>query len=289
VNVNLLSPVQVRRLLERCGLRPKKRLGQNFLIDRNVLQKILDAAELDRESAALEIGPGLGTVTREIAEVAAKVVAVEADRSLMPVLSETVGDFPNVEIVHADFLKLDLPSFLAAHFGETRCVVVANLPYYITSPIITRLIEAKQAVERMVLMVQEEVAERLTAQPASESYGALSVFVQYHCLVRTVARVKRTVFYPSPEVDSALVRLDVRASPAVNVPNEGLFFRIVRASFGQRRKTLLRSLSGSPELGWTRQTADAVLARAGIDPVRRGETLSIEEFASLARAATSNQ
>jgi 16S rRNA (adenine1518-N6/adenine1519-N6)-dimethyltransferase len=289
MNVNLLSPIEVKRLLERYSLRPKKRLGQNFLIDRNVLDKILHAAQLDRTSAVLEIGPGLGTVTREIAEVAAKVVAVETDRSLLPPLSETVGDFANVEIVHADFLKLDLPSFLAVHFGQSRCVVVANLPYYITSPIITKLIEARERIERMVLMVQGEVAERLNAEPASEGYGSLTVFVQYHCQVRTVARVKRTVFYPAPEVDSALVRLDVRRSPAVSVPDDRLFFRIARASFGQRRKMLVRSLSGSPELGWTRQTAEAVLEAAGIHPTRRGETLSIEEFANLARAAASNQ
>lgn len=286
VDVNLLSPAQVTQLLARHGLRPKKRLGQNFLIDRNVLRKIIDAAELTSESHVLEIGPGLGTVTREAAEVAAKVVAVEMDRDLIPVLEETVGGCPNVEIVHADFLRLDLPAFLESHFGEARCTVVANLPYYITSPLIIRLIDVKDRIERMIVMVQQEVADRLAAQPGTKDYGSLTVLIQYHCFVRMVARVKRTVFYPAPEVDSAIIRLDVRPSPAVDVPNEALFFRIVRAAFGQRRKTLPRALSGSPDLGWTREKAGSALTKAGIDPGRRGETLSLEEFAEIARAAS---
>ncbi|MBI2843042.1 MAG: 16S rRNA (adenine(1518)-N(6)/adenine(1519)-N(6))-dimethyltransferase RsmA [Armatimonadetes bacterium] len=285
MNFNLLSPSEVKRLLERYVLRPKKRLGQNFLIDRNVLRKIIEAAELDAGSVVLEIGPGLGTVTQEAASLAAQVVAVEADRDLIPVLSETVGRCENVEIVNADFLQLDLPSFLTSRFGEKKCIVVGNLPYYITSPLITKLIEAREHIERMVLMVQQEVAERLAAEPATEGYGSLTVFVQYYCQVRIVARVKRTVFYPAPEVDSSIVRLDIRESPAAAVQDEALFFNIVRSAFGQRRKTLLKSLSGSPTLGWNRETAGAVLARAGIDPVRRGETLSIDEFAAIARAA----
>ena len=286
---NLLSPTEVKRILASHGLRPKKRLGQNFLIDRNVLRKILDAAELDPSSLVLEIGPGLGALTREAALAAAKVVAVEVDRNLIPVLQETVGDLDNVEIVAADFLELDLPEFLSSRFGERRCIVLANLPYYITSPLITKLMDTANRIERMVIMVQEEVAQRLTAMPGSRDYGSLTVLVQYHCSVRIVAHVKRTVFYPPPEVDSAIVRLDVRQAPPVSVPDEAFFFRIVRASFGQRRKTLLRSLSGSPELGWTRQRAEEVLSGAGIDPVRRGETLSLEEFAAITRKALNRE
>lgn len=286
MDINLFSPVEVRELLARHGLRPKKRLGQNFLIDRNVLRKIIEAAELDAGSHVIEVGPGLGTVTREAAGVAARVVAVEADRGLIPVLEETVGGLPNVEIVAGDFLKLDLPEFISSGFGGNRATVVANLPYYITSPLIIKLIEAKPYINRMVVMVQDEVADRMTAAPGSGEYGSLSVFVQYHCDVKVAAHVKRTVFYPAPEVDSAVVRLDIREKPAVDVPDEELFFRIVRASFGQRRKTLLRSLSGSPDLGWSRETAGAALEKAGIDPIRRGETLSLEEFASLARCVS---
>ncbi|MEN6520762.1 MAG: 16S rRNA (adenine(1518)-N(6)/adenine(1519)-N(6))-dimethyltransferase RsmA [Armatimonadota bacterium] len=283
MDINLLSPAEVRQLLARHGLRPKKRLGQNFLIDRNVLGKIIDAADLGADSCVLEVGPGLGTVTKEAAGIVAKVVAVEADRDLIPVLEETVGGLPNVEIVSGDFLKLDLPEFLGSQFGERRCTIVANLPYYITSPLIIKLIEAKKHIDRMVVMVQEEVAARMVAAPGSGDFGSLTVFIQYHCEVKIAAHVKRTVFFPSPEVDSAVVRLDIRSEPAVSVPDEGLFFKIVRASFGQRRKTLLKSLSGSPDLGWTRETAGKVLETAKIDPVRRGETLSLEEFATLAR------
>lgn len=286
MEINLLSPARVKGLLAAHGLRPKKRLGQNFLIDRNVLRKIIEAAELDERSAVLEIGPGLGTVTLDAARTADKVVAVEADRDLIPVLEETLKGCENVEIVSADFLRLDLHEFLTSRFGEKRCTVIANLPYYITSPLITKLIDVKHHVNRMALMVQREVADRLLAGPGTKDYGSLTVLVQYHCEVRAVARVSRTVFYPSPDVDSTVVCLDVRPSPAVNVPDEALFFRIVRASFGQRRKTLLRSLSGSVDLNWTREFAETVLATAHIDPARRGETLSLEEFAQIARVAS---
>jgi len=285
MNVNLLSPTGVKDILARHGLRPKKRLGQNFLIDRNVLGKILDTAELDKSSLALEVGPGLGTLTRGAALIAERVVAVEADRQLIPVLQETVGDLANVEIVTGDFLELDLPGFLGARFGAKRCIVLGNLPYYITSPILTKLIGAKNRIDRMVVTVQEEVAGRLAAPPGSKDYGSLTVLVQYHCAVSVAARAKRTVFYPAPEVDSAVVRLDVRPSPAVAVDDEELFFEIVRAAFGQRRKTLVRALSGSPRLRWSSERAAAVLAAAAIDPVRRGETLLLSEFAALTAAA----
>jgi 16S rRNA (adenine1518-N6/adenine1519-N6)-dimethyltransferase len=283
--VNLLSPTEVKALLARHGLRPKKRLGQNFLIDRNVLGKIIAAAELDASSGVLEIGPGLGTVTAEAALIAEKVVAVETDRDMVGVLGETVGDLPNVEVVEADFLNLSLDAFLPEKFADRKCIVVANLPYYITSPLITRLIEARRHVERMVVMVQAEVADRLIAAAGSDAYGSLSVFVQYHCRVEVVAKVKRTVFLPPPEVDSSVVRLDMREAPPVDTADEATFFRVVRAAFGQRRKTLLKALSGSPDLCWTRERAAAVLSAAQIDPTRRGETLSIEEFARIANAS----
>ncbi len=283
--INLLSPAEVKRLLAHHGLRPKKRLGQNFLIDRNILRKIIAAAELASDSLVLEIGPGLGTVTQETAQSVEKVVAVESDRELIPILKEIVGDYPNTEIVMADFLKLDLTGFLSDRFNERRCIVIANLPYYITTPLIIRLIEARKHISRMVLMVQEEVANRLTSTPGSSGYGSITVFVQYYCEVRTIAKAKRTVFYPAPEVDSTILRLDVRTNPAVDVQNEVLFFKIVRASFGQRRKTLLKSLSGSPELDWSRDQALEILEKAAIDPSRRGETLSLDEFASLANSA----
>lgn len=287
--MNLLSPTEVKNLLAKHGLRPKKRYGQNFLIDRNILGKILDAAELTQQSCVLEVGPGLGTVTAEAALTARKVVAVEMDKDLLPVLEESIGQMPNVEIVPEDFLKLNLPEFLQSHFGNDPCTVVANLPYYITSPLIIRFIEVKERINRMVLMVQDEVAERLTAKPGTGGYGSISVFVQYHCDVQVITRAKRTVFFPAPEVDSAVIRLDVRETPAVEVPSEELFFKIVRASFGQRRKTLPKALSGNPELSWTKEFAISVLEQAGIDTTRRGETLSLEEFASITAIANKNR
>lgn len=285
MDINLFSPTEVTALLARHGLRPKKRFGQNFLIDRNVLHKIILAAEIGPDSYVLEVGPGLGTLTREAAMVASKVVAVEADLALIPVMEETLIDCPNIEIVPADFLKLDLPEFLSTRFGDNRCTVVANLPYYITSPLIATLIAAKQHIDKMIIMVQQEVANRLIAAPGSNDYSSLSIFVQYHCEVKLEAKVRHTVFYPPPEVDSAVVKLIVRAEPAVSVKDEAVFFSIVKASFGQRRKTLLKSLSGSPELKWTRERAMAVLTAAGIDHTRRGETLSLQEFASIANAS----
>lgn len=285
MSVNLFSPSEVTELLIRHGLRPKKRLGQNFLIDRNVLNKIVGAADLTADSYALEVGPGLGTLTRELAAIAKKVVGVEADRDLIPVLSETLEDYNNIEIVHGDFLKLDLTEFLSEKFGDNKLTVVANLPYYITTPLITSFIAAKSHLNRMVVMVQQEVAQRMAAAPGTSDYGSITVFVQYHCKVSIAAKIKRTVFYPPPDVDSAVLRLDIRQEPPVDVKDEAVFFNIVRASFGQRRKTLLKALSGSPNLGWSKEKSSETLAKAGIDHTRRGETLSLEEFATIANAA----
>ena len=260
------------------GLRPKKRLGQNFLIDRNALDKIAAACGVGPDTNVLEIGPGLGTLTRELAATSARVVCVEADKALEPVLNETLAGLPNIEIIISDFLKLDMDKF------DGKWVVVGNLPYYITSPIIAKLIDARAHIDRVLVMVQREVARRLSAAAGSEDYGSLTVFVQFYCDVESVVRVSRNVFYPVPEVDSEMVRLTVRDRPRADVPDEALFFRVVRAAFGKRRKTLLNALSTSDELGWSRDEAAAALASSGIDAGRRGETLTIGEFAALACA-----
>jgi len=281
--MNLTSSQQVKRLLAERGLRPKRRLGQNFLTDRNTLEKIIQASGAGPGVDVIEIGPGLGVVTLDLARTGARVVCVEADRDLEPALRESLADYPEVEIVIGDFLRLDLPAFLSER-SERPWTVVANLPYYITTPIIASLIEAGSAVSRAVLMVQSEVADRLRAAPGTDSYGSLSVFVQYHCVVESVARVSRNVFYPAPEVDSEVVSLTMREKPAVIVDDHALFGGIVRAAFGKRRKTLLNALSAS-ELGWDKTRALRVLVAAGIDPERRGETLSLEEFARLAQNA----
>jgi len=281
--MNLTSAQQVKKLLAEHGIRPKKRLGQHFLIDRNVLNRIVEASGAGRGAKVLEIGPGLGVVTRELVDRGARVVCVEVDRALEPVLESVLSGASGAEIVISDFLRLDLPEFLRER-GGGKWVVVGNLPYYITSPIVGSLLDAKEHFSTMLLMVQREVAERLRALPGTRDYGSLSVFVQYHCDIEGVMAVSRNVFYPVPEVDSELVRLIVRERPPAEVSDERLFFLVVRAAFGKRRKILLNALSSSSELGWGRGEASAALARAEIDAGRRGETLSIDEFARLASA-----
>ncbi len=280
--MNITSAPRVKELLACHGIRPKKRLGQNFLIDRNVLDRLLDAADLAPDSSVLEVGPGLGVVTAEAAKRVGRVVCVEIDRDLKPGLEETLSGCENAEVMIDDFLKLDLADVLGSDPG--RWTVIANLPYYITTPILAKLIDAKRHFSAILLMVQREVAQRLRAVAGSDEYGAISVFVQYHCEIESVMRVSRNVFFPIPDVDSELVKLTVRDVPAVSVADEALFFSIVRAAFGKRRKTLLNALSSSADLKWDRQRAHDVLDSAGIDPGRRGETLSLDEFAALANA-----
>lgn len=277
----LTSPRVVQEILARHGLRPNKQLGQNFLVDENILKKIIAAAELGPEDTVLEIGPGIGVLTGPLAEVARQVIAVEIDKGLIPVLEENLAAYANVKIIWGDILKVEQGELLAA--ATTPFKVVANLPYYITSPVIMALLTGPLPLERLVLMVQREVARRLTAAPGSKDYGVLSVAVQYYTQPEMVAQVPRTVFYPRPDVDSAVVLLKMRPSPAVVVGDEALFFRLVRGAFGQRRKTLLNSLRGEFGGQYSREELVSFLQAAGIDPSRRGETLTLEEFAALAR------
>jgi 16S rRNA (adenine1518-N6/adenine1519-N6)-dimethyltransferase len=282
--MNLTSLAEVDALLRRHGFQTRQRLGQNFLVDRNTLLKVVAAAELDPEDVVLEIGPGIGTLTVELAARAGQVTAVELDPRLLPILREVLAGHANTEVIHADFLRLPLAEFLAGRCGPRRCKVVANLPYYITSPVLTALLDQHAMLERIVLMVQKEVADRLAAAPGTEAYGSLSVFAQWRATVETVSRVSRHVFRPAPNVDSAIVRLRIREAPPVPVANEARFFDVVHAAFQKRRKTLLNALSTFPALGLTKEEAAAALGRAGIDPMRRGETLSIAEFAAVAGA-----
>lgn len=277
----LTSPSVIRELLRRHRVQLRRGLGQNFLADANVLRKIVEAAELTSESRVLEIGAGIGTLTRELARHAGFVLVVELDRGLRPLLQETLAGLNNVRVVYGDVLKLDLPALLR-EIGCPPCSVVANIPYQITSPLLGRLLENKRFFSRLVLMVQREVAQRLIARPGSSEYGALTVFVQYHAQVRVVANVSRHSFLPPPNVDSAVVCLEPRPQPPLPVADEGRLFAIVHAAFGARRKTLLNSLSGG--LGCPREAVIEALGRAGIDPMRRGETLSVEEFIALSNA-----
>ncbi len=285
--MNLSSPAAVSALLKRHNLHPRKRFGQNFLVDGNTLAKIVAAGELGPGGAALEIGAGLGVLTSALAEAVTetgRVVSVEMDTDLLPALEETLGERPQVQVVTADALALDWPAFLDEHFSNSVTpAVVANIPYNITSPLLTTLLEQHGRFSRIVLLVQKEVAARLGAKAGTPDYGSLSVFVQYHAQVETLGIVSRRVFFPPPDVDSAVVRLTPHAAPPVSVPSETQLFAIVRAAFGQRRKALLNALSGDPALGWSREQAAAALEASGIDGGRRGETLTLAEFARLSQ------
>ena len=268
--------MQAQTLLRRYGLTPKKGLGQNFLHDEGALQRIVEAADLDRSDTVLEIGAGLGALTSYLAARACRVVAVELDERLMPLLQERFGELEHVELVQGDILALD-PAALAG--GPYK--VVANVPYYITAAILRRLLEARRRPDLIVLTVQKEVAERLTAGPGDMSI--LAVSVQFYGRAELVARIKAGSFFPRPEVDSAVVRITLGPEPAVQVPDEALFFRVVRAGFSQKRKQLRNSLGSG--LSWPAERVEQALAQAGIDRRRRAETLSLEEWGELARVA----
>jgi 16S rRNA (adenine1518-N6/adenine1519-N6)-dimethyltransferase len=279
---DVAQPSQLKALLARHGFSFKKQLGQNFLIDARILTAIEQAAELTEADGAFEIGPGAGVVTQRIARSAKRVVAVEKDASLASVLDDALAAFPNVEVVFADVLKVDLPD-LWTRFADCRRVsVVANLPYYVTTPILFHVLESGVRPYNIVVMVQREVADRMCAAPGSKDYGALSVAVQYHAEVDKVVRVPPSSFLPPPGVESMVVRLRCRSKPPVEVLDEATFFRVVRASFAMRRKTLLNTLAGP--LGLSKDECARLLDGAGIDGRRRGETLTLDEFAAIANA-----
>ncbi|TEB08470.1 Ribosomal RNA small subunit methyltransferase A [Pelotomaculum schinkii] len=287
--IQVASPAAVRSIMRRHNISCRKSLGQNFLVDLNIIQKILDSAELTLDDLVLEIGPGLGALTAQAAQSAGKVLAVEVDRGLLPVLAETLEGAGNVEVIEGDALKTDFDRLAGEKTGGLfgsggkKYKLIANLPYYITSPLLMHLLMNRFNFSVAIVMVQREVAERLAAGPGAKQYGALSVAVQYFTESKILFKVPRTVFFPAPEVDSAVVRLSQRALPAVSVRDEKTFFKLVRAAFGRRRKTLLNSLDGSG-LGPDKATWLKVLQRCGIDASRRGETLALAEFACLTGA-----
>jgi 16S rRNA (adenine1518-N6/adenine1519-N6)-dimethyltransferase len=272
-----MQPLDLRRLLDKHGIRPKKRLGQNFLVDESALEKVAVAADLGAEDTVLEIGPGLGSLTRHLAARARRIVAVELDPAFLPALEDTLRAYDNVELIQADILRLDLSRVAALHGGYQ---VVANIPYYITSAIVRLLFEAPVRPDRIVLTVQREVAERIAAEPGDLSL--LAVSVQFYAVPRLLGRIPAGAFYPRPEVDSAILRLDVRPQPAVPVAEVNRFFQVVKAGFSQKRKQLRNALAGGLRL--TATDADALLQRAGIPGQRRAETLTLAEWAALANA-----
>lgn len=266
-------------ILKAFNLHASKRLGQNFLIDAGVVNGIVMTAEVGTGERVLEIGPGIGTLTQALAETGADVTAVELDKKLLAVLAETLKDYDNVRIVPGDILKTDIPALM----GDQPFKVVANLPYYITTPIIMALLEQKLPITRIVTMVQKEVAERMVAPPGGKDYGALSVAVQYYTEPEFALNVPPRCFMPAPAVDSAVMDCVVRTAPPVEVKDENQFFRVVKAAFGQRRKTLSNALTG---VGISKDEVKIVLEKAGVDGNRRGETLSLTEFAALADAVS---
>ena len=270
----IASPQVTQHILNRFKLRADKKLGQNFLIDENVVHQIVAAAELSKADTVLEVGPGIGTLTQGLAESKARVVAVELDTRLLPVLATTLNGYDNVRVVHGDILKANIME----EVGAPSFKVCANLPYYITTPIIFALLEKRLPMERLVAMVQKEVAERMAAQPGGKEYGALSVAIQYYTEPKIAFIVPPTSFIPAPAVDSAVIVCKRREKPPVEVCDEGLFFRVVKAAFSLRRKMLSNSLKN---MGIKSEQVAKWLELAGVDGKRRAETLSLEDFAKL--------
>lgn len=264
-----------RYILQRFGIHMSKRLGQNFLIDANIVQGIVDAANVQENDRVLEIGPGIGTLTQALAETGAEVTCVELDKRLPEVLAHTLDAYDNVRVIQGDILKVNIPEIM----GDKPFKVVANLPYYITTPIIMALLEKHLPITDIVVMVQKEVAERMAAQPGGKIYGALSVAVQYYTVPEIALYVPPRSFMPPPEVDSVVVNCKVRQIPAVELIDEKMFFRVVKAAFGQRRKTLNNALKS---MGVDKNIIADVLDKAGIEATRRGETLTMEEFGAIA-------
>lgn len=282
IREDIATPRRTKEIIQRHGFSFKKSLGQNFLIDQNILSKIVAAAGLDKTKGALEIGPGIGALTEKLAEEASKVTAVEIDQRLLPILGEVLEPFPHVQVVHGDVLKLDLKELFAQQFSDVSGVsVVANLPYYVTTPILMKLLEEKLPLENIVVMIQKEVAERMAASPGGKEYGSLSIAVQYYSEPELVCTVPHSVFIPQPNVESAVIRLKVRKQPPVQVEDEAFFFEVVQASFAQRRKTISNNLKSRffPKEG--RERLEALLEEASIAPSRRAETLDLHEFAKL--------
>lgn len=275
------NPQETIAVLQKYHFTFQKKFGQNFLIDPHVLEKIIRAARITRDDFVLEIGPGIGTMTQYLACAAGKVCAVEIDRNLIPILEDTLKDFDNVTVLNEDILKVDIGALARQQNGGKPIKVVANLPYYITTPIIMGLLESRAPVASMTVMVQKEVAARMQAAPGTKDYGALSLAVQYYAEPYIAANVPPNCFMPRPGVGSAVIRLTLHERPPVDVDDESLLFGIIRASFNQRRKTLANGLKNDQALDFTREEIEEAVETCGFPPSVRGETLSLEQFAAL--------
>lgn len=277
----LSNPQVTIEIIKKHGFDFQKKFGQNFLIDGRVLDKIMDAAEISKEDCVLEIGPGIGTMTQYLAERAGRVIAVEIDSNLIPILNETLCEYENVTILNEDILKLDIEALVEEQNQGRPIKVVANLPYYITTPIIMGLFERHVPLDNITVMVQKEVADRMQVGPGTKDYGALSLAVQYYAKPYIVANVPPNCFIPRPNVASAVIRLTRYPEPPVKVGNEKLMFQLIRASFNQRRKTLVNGIGNAPEVDFTKEETAQALEALGFSATIRGEALTLEEFAKL--------
>lgn len=280
----LYSPKYIREVLDRFGFKFSKSLGQNFLIDGNIVRNIVKGAQVSKDDYVLEIGPGIGTLTEELALNAKKVVSVEIDKNLLPILDYTLSNYDNVEIVNGDILKIDIQRIIDEKLAGGPIKVVANLPYYVTTPIIAKLIEEGLNIESITVMVQKEVADRIVASPGNKQYGSLTVFVNFYSNPEILISVPKTVFMPQPKVDSAVIKLNIKESPTDI--DKKLFFKVVKAAFSQRRKTLLNSLSNK-ELGLDKEKVREALEKCNISPRERAENLKIEDFIKISKTLPS--
>ena len=278
---NLGNPKNTIEIIQKYEFMFQKKLGQNFLIDAHVLEKIISAAGITKNDCVLEIGPGIGTMTQYLAENAGHVVAVEIDRNLIPILKETLADYDNVTVINEDILRVDIKALAEEYNGGKPIKVVANLPYYITTPIIMGLFESGVPIDNITVMVQKEVADRMKEGPGSKDYGALSLAVQYYAEPEIVANVPPNCFIPRPNVGSAVIRLTRHKEMPVEVKDPALMFKIIRASFNQRRKTLQNSLSHDPQLGISKEVVARILEEMGLSATIRGEALSLQQFAQF--------
>lgn len=287
---DIATPTRTKEILNKYGFSFKKSLGQNFLIDPNILRNIVSYADLTEHSGAIEVGPGIGALTEHLAREAKKVVSFEIDQRLLPVLEDTLSPYNNVKIVHSDVLKADVQQVIAEEMpGIDDIMVVANLPYYVTTPILMKLLNDRLPIRGFVVMMQKEVADRITAKPGTKEYGSLSIAIQYYVTAEIAMIVPKTVFMPQPNVDSAVIRLIKHDKPPVEVISEDFLFEVTRASFLQRRKTIFNNLQAGLQDGKkNKEQILAALEASGIDPTRRGETLSIQEFGKLADALYPN-
>ncbi|MFZ3578503.1 16S rRNA (adenine(1518)-N(6)/adenine(1519)-N(6))-dimethyltransferase RsmA [Virgibacillus sp. DJP39] len=281
----IATPTGTKAILAKYKFFFKKSLGQNFIIDANVLENIISHTGINKDSGVIEIGPGIGGLTEQLAIHSNKVLAMEIDQRLIPILGDTLSEYGNIEVIHQDILEANVIALLKHHFEDNQVVhIVANLPYYITTPILTKLLQEKLPVESITVMIQKEVAERMAAKPSTKSYGSLTIAIQYYTVAEVVMQVPKQVFMPQPNVDSAVLKLTIRDTPPVNVDDEDYFFSLVQACFSQRRKTLRNNLTNYFSEKYDKETISAMLEEFEIDGMRRGESLSMEEFAKLANS-----